>query len=895
MKHKALAALLLAVLWGVGLNGIALALIGDLVVNGVVDAADMAILSAAFGSHSWNPISPNWDIRADLNRDDRVNLTDLTIAGRNFGDTFNFHAARRLFNGRGNNPCLSTIIDTASDVDANGKVSIVFVDNTNRLYYTKVDPSGNTLVDDLYLDSNVDTGPAIAVDSQGNVHITYYALYDPPNLKDGLLYTELDKDGEIIVGETLVCNDCNSGENHALAVDQYDHPHILVRDLINNDGAILYYILDDNGQSLLNWAHINTHYTELTSGLRPAIDVDGAGTRTMLWYEDTPGAGGDLVFSRIAYGGLPNPNQLVVGRIDSWNARRFTVRSDSHGAAHVLWSDTPAGGVPGTILWRRINPDGSLTPASGPKIITTDGLRSASSVVDFEIDDQDRIHLVAKNRLYRMSYARLDRDGNALVSFQPFLYDEDPSHFSFTLSPQGQGALSLSLADVEMHCAGSQYPLYVVSTAPDAQALDRTRADVEIDSPHIQASTMLARVIDSVTISVTVHNAGWVTAQPVTLTMEETIAHTPIAQAVIPSIAPLGATTVVRTFNIPDLEETTALPIRIVAATSTPETTLSNNVFTLTLGVIPPVTAFDLSVLPLDETYAPTDRNLADPLLGAQLDLDIPAGGYHDEIASTYAYNGFLNVPLTKVSGSVVPTTINLTLSKTGFTQATQQLVVDRMAGNPYYVTITPSSPIKMYLNQWGDIAGKVYTGTSGTVPIEGASVTLDGSQTVQTDSQGSFTFTKVVSGTHTVEAVHAGNEIKSSTFQVLTGQTAGPILYLPGTTKGYVRGVVYVLDILTSERVPAPGVTVRLKSGASTLVTTASGEDGSYAFTLSQAGDCSTCNLEAVYTSEFETYTGGTFALQAGIPYAEDIDLVWKTSWGGLFASDQSVFLAAA
>jgi len=58
-------------------------IIGDLNSDGTVDLDDLYIISLAFGS---KPGDLNWNKYADLSGDDLVNVIDLRVAARHFGE-----------------------------------------------------------------------------------------------------------------------------------------------------------------------------------------------------------------------------------------------------------------------------------------------------------------------------------------------------------------------------------------------------------------------------------------------------------------------------------------------------------------------------------------------------------------------------------------------------------------------------------------------------------------------------------------------------------------------------------------------------------------------------------------------------------------------------------------
>jgi hypothetical protein len=871
MKKKIFLTLLFSILLAFALPGIALALIGDFDIDGTVDDDDMQVVSDAYGSHSWNPVSPNWDWRADINNSDKVDLTDLVIAGRNYGDTFNFHWPRRISNGRNGNPDFTRVIDIDTDVDSRGNVHIVWIEYSNSvdwLYYTQLDSVGNSVIEDVRIDT-MSGDPRVDVDRFDNVHIAWHATYDAPNGKSGILYTQLDREGRVLVPEKVIGK---SLQYPSLDTDSYGHAHILGRDL---SMCLYYFILDDNGNYLLDKTRINTQFNITSGGIVPEITIDGEDTRHILWYENTPGISGDLIYTRIPVGDIPSPNQMYFTHITSWNSHRLMIQTDSQGAAHVLWHDyrdTPE--TLGSIFWKRINPDGTMTVE---KMVTNEGYNEAPLEIRFYIDESDRIHYVSRNKNNHLGYGMLDRDGNTLVPYQTIFYDQTikPNVVAIT---GGEAMVVFG----EYTSAWGTNPLHILSTLDDPAANDMTRPDLVLDRAHTDADPWIARIIDQATLTVTVTNDGWADASDVVLSFDETIDHTPIPLENIGEIPLYGNVTVVRTFAIPDFEDVTALPIRVTASSSDAETTLVNNVVTLTLGIIPPAHSVDLTVAAFDETYAPDDRNLAAYLRGGQLTVEVPALGYQDEFTSTRALNGFVGVPLNQAGGANWDTLIRLTLTGPGYSIATQDVTATRKVGDPYRVVLTPAAPIPLYVNQWGVVQGTVYTGTTPTTPLANVTVNLDDGRTTTTNTSGQFEFTKVVSGTHHVVTWHAGNNPTSTQVDVTTGGTATPAIQMPPTTKGYVYGIV--TDDLGRAFV---GITVKFKGDGTQIDSWVTDDQGYFSFEVADVKTYSNYTIEAT-CSMCDLYVSTPFSLTAGLPETHDFTLHWTVTQADLHTDDE-------
>ncbi len=861
MNKSRLAALVLTLIFALGLPGLALALIADFDISGLVDDADMQVVSDAYGSHSWEPVSPNWDWRADLDKNSRVDLGDLAIAGRNYGDTFNFHWPRRISNGRENNPAWTAAISMDADVDSRGHVHIVWSDysipSEEWVYYTQLDPAGNSVIEDVLIDKSA-SEPRVAVDVLGNVHIVWLG-------RSGIRYTRFDAEGNVLVPAKVVFDD---GSSPALATDRHGHAHILARGAAK---YLFYVILDDEGRFLLDTTRINTQFNNFVGAISPELDIDADDTRHILWYEDTDGPGGDLIYTRIPLGGLPSPNQLNFTHLADWNPHRLTIRADSQGAAHVLWHDYRGGSdTLGSIFWQRINPDGTRT---AEKLITNDASAEIPLEISAFVDEYDRIHYVARTRgKYHLGYGMIDRDGNTLVPYQTIFYEGINNKPRVVAIPGGQAMVLFPHSLTAYH-----KPVVMLSTVADPAANDMTRPDLVLDLAHADASPWIARIIDQATITVTLFNGGWAAANDITLTFQETISGTLIAEEPIPTLSPHVGVTVVRTFDIPDFEDITAMPVRISASTPQAETTLTNNVITLTLGVIPPAHTVDLVAAAFDETYAPDDREFATYLDGGHLTLEVPSLGYGDEITSTRALNGFIGVPLDPAGGENWNTVIRLTLTAPGYTTDTQEVIAARKAGDPYRVTLTPAAPIPLYVNRWGVIHGTVY---SGTLPLPSVTVKLDDGRTTTTDDSGQFQFTKVVSGTHAIATWHAGNQPTSTPVGVTTGGTATPVIQMPATTRGYVHGVV-TNDLGR----PFAGITVVLKGGGTQIGSVVTDSKGYFSFEVPNAGAYATYTLEAT-CAMCKDFVSFPFGLTAGLPETYDFTLRWKTTQANLSRS---------
>ena len=63
---------------------VAIAMIGDIIPDGVVDIFDVTTVAVAFDSIPYNP---NWNPNADINNDQTVDIFDIVVVALHFGET----------------------------------------------------------------------------------------------------------------------------------------------------------------------------------------------------------------------------------------------------------------------------------------------------------------------------------------------------------------------------------------------------------------------------------------------------------------------------------------------------------------------------------------------------------------------------------------------------------------------------------------------------------------------------------------------------------------------------------------------------------------------------------------------------------------------------------------
>lgn len=839
------------------------ALLGDVDISGLVDLADMAIIDAAYAA---NTASPNWDVRADINLDDLVSLKDLALAGRSFASTFNFLTHRRISNGRDNNPALTNPYWCDAVADQFGRIHVIWEDGTGSsnayLYYTQLDAAGNALIEDVLI-SNDSLNARLAVGPDGSAHIVYRRHYSD----SGLYYISLGPDGSFWGNHTQLPN-CATCDNAAIAVDAYNHAHIAYS---KPNYKALYTIVGENGQ-LLPAAQLNPGSTTNATAFSVAVSKDGA--RHILWRQATGVGGGELRYTRInSKGEVTANNRTVATLVGSYTDRFYYLTSDFQNAVHLLYYDFRAS-APG-IYWARIDLDGSKT---AERLVSNDVYNASNVSVQYAIDTADNIHLVApwSGANGQVGYARLDRNGNALMPFQRVAFEAETNKAVITVDSSGQAMI------VAPTYSGTISPLFLVSTMPDPASYDPNRADLVLDKAHLVIADQLLKINELADITVTITNGGPAPAANVELDFSFLdVEGSGLLTMPVGTIAAFTSVNVHQLIPVPDFDEVDAWEVSITVRTSTAETSTGNNTVIAPFGIVPPPRMFNIEVSPFDETYAPDDRAYAEPLPGATLTLECALTSYKQQIEPGQLFNVFWDVPLNTnpANAPLYPTACEVTLTKEGYSTASSSVTAQRFSvENPYAILLAPR-PLNLYINTWGEIRGTIMDmGSSG---IENALVKLNTGQETRTDAHGNFVLQKIPAGNYTLRIWAAKQQpIDAVPVAVTQGKTTTLELGMQDTERADVFGVVR-----NDLGLPLMGALVQFFENGSQIGSSTTGGDGSYSFSVDPFVDTATYRLD-ITCEHYEPSSINLVDLMPGIPLEENIVLVYIDTGGDLNTS---------
>lgn len=312
------------------------------------------------------------------------------------------HAEKRLTNANGNS--WHSFVRT----DAFGNVHILWQDDrdgNDEIYYTKLDNSGNTLVDDIRLTDNsaLSSWPIFVIDNAGNIHAIWR------DLRDGLAevyYTKLDNNGNTLIDDTRLTIGSNTSGGYDLVRDNSDNLHIVWVDYRGDDPEVYYMKLDDDGNVIVPAVQVT-----YATGDRawPNLGIDAADNIHLVWYDAREGA------PDIYYKKLDNTGNTII------DDTRLTFSGIACGApivdvdtasdVHVIWADS--GIDHPRLLYTKLDNTGNT--------LIDEVLMPQISLNGYFMDvEAGHMHIVWANDRYSINdeiyYAEYDLNDNIVIS-----------------------------------------------------------------------------------------------------------------------------------------------------------------------------------------------------------------------------------------------------------------------------------------------------------------------------------------------------------------------------------------------------------------------------------------------------------------------------------------------
>ena len=304
------------------------------------------------------------------------------------------------------------------EVDGSDNIHIVWHDQrdgNDEIYYTKLDNDGNTIVDDrrLTYDSRFSAAVVLGVDNTDNVHAVWY---DQRNVIGEIYYTKLDNSGNTIVDDRRLTSVSAESDWPILGLDNSGNVHIVWSDMRDGNWEIYYTKLDNNGNTIVDDRRL-TNDNAISYNGHPKLGVDSTGNVHIAWMDERDGNW------EIYYTKLDNNGNTVVDdrrlTYDSSDSQFSSLVVDISGNIHITWVDDRDANY--EIYYTKLDNDGNTLVED-----TRLTIDSASSYhPSLEVDISGDIHVAwsdTRDGNYEIYYTKgtsilctdVDRDGYAI-------------------------------------------------------------------------------------------------------------------------------------------------------------------------------------------------------------------------------------------------------------------------------------------------------------------------------------------------------------------------------------------------------------------------------------------------------------------------------------------------
>jgi BNR repeat-containing family member len=260
-------------------------------------------------------------------------------------------------------------------VDSSDNLHVVWNDDmpgNAEIYYKKSTDGGVawTLQKRLTWTSDYSESAAIAVDSSDNLHVVWWD-YTPGNCE--IFYKRSSDVGVTWTPSRRLTWTSGDSRSPAIAVDSQDNLHVVWNDDTPGNNEIYYRKSTDGGSTW--W--VTSRRLTWTSGYSagPAIAVDSFGNLYVLWHDDTLGKYTVYYIKSEDGGGTWTPAKRL--SLTSGNSACPAIVVDSSGNLHVVWNDDMPGNAE---IYYKKSTDGGTTWTADKRITWTSGYSAGPAI-----------------------------------------------------------------------------------------------------------------------------------------------------------------------------------------------------------------------------------------------------------------------------------------------------------------------------------------------------------------------------------------------------------------------------------------------------------------------------------------------------------------------------------
>ena len=308
-------------------------------------------------------------------------------------------------------------------------------DGSSEIYYAKLNYSANIQINEKRLtnDSERSSDPVIALDSDSNVHIAWIDTKGGGFLGYKIYYTKLDNNGDTLVDDKQLTHHLEGALAPTIAVDANNTVHITWSDYRGGNPEIYYTKLDNNGDPLIDDKKLT--YAPDRS-YKPAIAVDLDNNVHISWYDGTVAIYKGIYMMgiyEIYYTKLDNNGSTLVDirRVTPYDLVRScrpTIATDSNNNVHIAWDDERDGNW--EIYYTKLADNGN-TLIDDMRITNFSG---DSKLPKIAIDTDNNVHIIWEDNRdgnTEIYYTKLDKNGDTLINVTGLTVDhvtsDDPA------------------------------------------------------------------------------------------------------------------------------------------------------------------------------------------------------------------------------------------------------------------------------------------------------------------------------------------------------------------------------------------------------------------------------------------------------------------------------------
>lgn len=842
-----------------------LALIGDTNLDDLVNASDLSAISQLLGTTQTNS---SFDRFKDLNLDNDIDVKDLAIAGRSYGSTRNFHYPRRVSNSG------SPIIYLGACMDASDRVHIAWSE-ANRVYYTRLDRFGNTLIDDVLLEAGGfagNSGLAIGCDNQGNSHL----IWDCADSQHGTCQARIDQFGYFLFRNRLDTR-YPPAAWPAVDLNSSGQAHLFYTKQIV--GKTYYTLVDPGGEAQISQQIIPQarRYHELI--------VDQKDQVHLLYpvYTDTH----RLAYQRIGAGTASSLAMRTIGVL-GWeggynDSIRPSLAVDANNnvfATYITFSTIPSNlyiekidASGNSVVDDRLVPDFDITSYGGAQ-------------TDMALDSKGNPHLVTftdfsnGSGVDHTAYGVFDNNVQILHPLRWIIYDEPIRDATLLEDSQDEAQLIYKAGSPSGYPPCADSTLCYQGTSFEANTYNLNLPDLGSDVSHLSWGPFLARWNTPLVITGTVFNAGWYTSTAgiVRVSLALTTADDAPLDSIdvaIPALGPYQSQAFIAHLDLPFSPppgfaslKFIRLRIDVDPAHSINETTESNNHISAPIPVEPLPTQTRLYLVVRDDTLTAAGGAEATEYINTGK-ATIVGPGYPEKQVDITDYTTILGNDF-----PVPETVVTYTIHWSGTNYQTPnpvKLGLKRNAVDLYKIDFTPLNTAVMVTNRWASLGGTITKSDGGGGGLTGAKVRLEGqgvSLEVTTDASGNYSpaglaaLGKLIPGAYQVRISRA-NYARLMDTLIITGLEAR--IYdrvMDPTVYAYLHG-----NLINEFGNPVPGAQVHACGAAATT-------DTQGIFDLQAAASCTNLTISQAGYASFSqsiSLTAGLETLLADTTLAFD------------------------